>query len=258
MERAESAVPWAGREGAKAREETGVHIKRGLRGRQPGTGGSSQPQTRGVCGAHGTASLCNQKSRAGVQMTKDGHPRGGHSGSREDELGRERRRPQARFPHGPWAARAGPLHVSWRAAWRRRRTRRPPCRLARALRAHAHTGPAPGGLVPAQGRLQLLLLLGQLHLELGDLRLQFCDLLVQVAGLPIQLPLELLQLLPALLLLLQPHCAKARALQGWTLPKKPLEDEPSCSGTSHTHTEEPSHPHHALVEGKSALVPSIF
>ena len=81
MERAESAVPWAGREGAKAREETGVHIKRGLRGRQPGTAGSSQPQTRGVCGAHGTASLCNQKSRAGVQMTKDGHPRGGHSGS---------------------------------------------------------------------------------------------------------------------------------------------------------------------------------
>lgn len=27
MERAESAIPWVGREGAKAREETGVHIK---------------------------------------------------------------------------------------------------------------------------------------------------------------------------------------------------------------------------------------
>lgn len=88
---------YPGREekGAKAREETGMHKKRGLRKREPGTGGSSQPQIHGVCGADGTDSLYNQKSRTGVQMMKDGHPRGGHSGSREDELGRKRSK--ARF-----------------------------------------------------------------------------------------------------------------------------------------------------------------
>lgn len=95
MERAESAVPGREEKGAKAREETGMHKKRGLRKREPGTGGSSQPQIHGVCGADGTDSLYNQKSRTGVQMMKDGHPRGGHSGSREDELGRKRSK--ARF-----------------------------------------------------------------------------------------------------------------------------------------------------------------
>lgn len=71
----------------------------------------------------------------------------------------------------------------------------------------------PCPALPGQGRLQLLLLLGQLHLELGDLRLQVGDLLVEVAGLALQLPFQLLQLLPALLLLLQPHYDKARARQ---------------------------------------------
>ena len=165
-------------------------------------------------------------------------------------------------PRGTWEARSGPLHVRWRPAWRRRRRTWHPCRSAGALGAQAHTGPASGGLVPAQGRLQLLLLLGQLHLELSDLRLQFCDLLMQVTGLPIQLPLELLKLLPALLLLLQPHCEKARMLQRVDTTRETpggrtflLRHFTHTHTHTHTHTEEPSH---GLVEGKSTLVTSTF
>ena len=52
----------------------------------------------------------------------------------------------------------------------------------------------------AQGGLELLLLLGQLHLELGDLSLQLGDLVMEVCGVSFQLPAGLLQLLALLLL----------------------------------------------------------
>lgn len=80
------------------------------------------------------------------------------------------------------------------------------------------TGHAPA--LPGQGRLQLLFLLGQLHLELSDLSLQVGNLFVEVTGLALQLPFQLLQLLPVLLLLLQPHCDKARGLSGGGSPQK--------------------------------------
>lgn len=84
--------------------------------------------------------------------------------------------------------------IRWRPAWRRRKTG------ATGLAGPRNTeAVAP---LPGQGRLQLLLLLGQLHLEFRNLRLQVCDLLVEIAGLSLQLPFQLLQLLPVLLLLL--------------------------------------------------------
>ena len=63
---------------------------------------------------------------------------------------------------------------------------------------------APVSRVPGLEDLRLLLLLGELLLQLLHLRLLLPDLLLQVRQLPVQLPLGLLQLLAALLLLLQP------------------------------------------------------
>ena len=69
---------------------------------------------------------------------------------------------------------------------------------------------APVSHVPGLEDLGLLLLLGELLLELLHLRLLLADLLLQVRGLRVQLPLGLLQLLTALLLLLQPLCTEER------------------------------------------------
>lgn len=112
--------------------------------------------------------------------------------------------------------------------------------------------------LPGQGRLQLLLLLGQLHLELGDLGLQVSNLLVEITGLTLQLPFQLLQLLPVLLLLLQPHYNNARGPSAggshqedaWrvSLPAQALHTEEMhvpMPARTRTHTHLPSGNHHA-------------
>lgn len=65
------------------------------------------------------------------------------------------------------------------------------------------TSPFPNPLCPApgQGRLQLLLLAAQLGPQLLPTLLLLGHLLLQLRALPVQPPLQLLQLLAALLLL---------------------------------------------------------
>lgn len=74
----------------------------------------------------------------------------------------------------------------------------------RTTRETCDTGWSEFRHVPALHHLLLLLLFAQLALQLLDLGLQLGDLILEIRRLPVQFPLGLLQLLPGLLLLLQP------------------------------------------------------